>query len=172
MKTFGTENAVVAAEIAYIIAKVMNADNKKKDSVCHYSSLYRATISEFENHGIEIDALGKHGYRFHVPHHRSNAYKYLKEAYGDKGFENAVVSEETDYIIEKIRSLKDKLEKKDTICHYSHLLKGTLEKLETMGIVCDNNPSPYGSSYCFHYPTKKSKAWYRLNMYGKVNKNK
>ena len=82
----------------------------------------------------------------------------------ERGHEDYDVVCPSDYIIEKIRLAKGKEEGKQFTCHYSALHKATIKEIEAMGIKVDMLGN---HGYRFHYPTKRSKAWYRLNMYGK-----
>lgn len=160
------ESPVVVAEVNYIINKMAEADSKKKECVNHYSKLYKATEDKLAELGItRADGKTKWGasYKFMLPKHNSKAYKAIKAFVGDK-FEPNVNKAEMDYIIEKIRLAKGKEEGKQFTCHYSALHKATIKEIEAMGIKVDMLGS---HGYRFHYPTKRSKAWYRLNMYGK-----
>ena len=164
------DSAVVLAEVSYIINKLMEADINKKESVNHYSKLYKATEDKLAELGItRADGKTKWGasYKFIIPKHNSKAYKSILKFAGDS-FKPNVGKTELDYIVEKIRLAKEKDESKRFTCHYSALHKATLKELETIGITVDTLGS---HGYRFHYPEKKSKAWYRLNMYGKVQKN-
>lgn len=152
-------NAVVKSEIAYMLAKIVLAKKKNKPTICHYSSIYRATIDYFDKNGLDMDGLGKHSYRLYVPND-DVLDKVTKEMEVDKDF----VTNEFNYIIEKIRLAKDK----KSICHYSYLQIGTLKKLAMMGIKYEALGQ---HSYKFFYPEVKSKAWYRLINYGKVKRN-
>lgn len=160
------ESAVVKAEIAYVINKLLKADSNKKTSVSHYSKLYKATTDKLAELGITTNN-GKttwgSAYKFSVPKHNSNAYKAIIAFVGEN-FEPNVDGSELDYIIEKIRLAKTKDDGKKFTCHYSALHKATLKALETMGIEVDILGN---HGYRLHYPTVKSKPWYRLNMYGK-----
>lgn len=152
-------NPVVKMEMAYMVAKLVNASKKGKDSICHYSSLYRATLNTLLQKGVEMDGLGKHNYRLHVPSEET-----LKSLVAEFEVDNDYTINEFNYVIEKIRLAKEK----ETICHYSYLQTPTLKKLATMGIKYDALGK---HGYRFYYPEKKTKAWYRLINYGKVKRN-
>ena len=156
---FSMSNAVVKSEIAYMLAKVVLAKKKNKPTICHYSSLYRATIDYFNENGLDMDGLGKHSYRLYVPNDEV-LDKMTKEMNVDDDF----ITNEFNYIIEKIRLAKSK----ESICHYSYLQINTLKKLATMGIKYETLGQ---HGYKFFYPETKSKAWYRLINYGKVKRN-
>lgn len=166
MKTMTIESAVVKSEIAYILNKMAEADEKKKECVNHYSKLYKATEDKLAEFGVvNTPAKTKWGasYKFMLPKHNSKAYKSIIAFVGDD-FKPNVDEAEMNYIIEKIRLAKEK----GIVCHYSYLSKHTLNKLTEMGIQYDMLGK---HGYRFHYPTKKSKAWYRLINFNKVHKD-
>lgn len=156
---FSINNAVVKSEIAYMIAKIVMANKKGKSTICHYSAIYSSTISSLKKEGIEIENLGQHSYRLHVP-----TNDIINKLHKDFNVEDNFISNEFNYIIEKIRLAKCK----ESICHYSYLQIGTLKKLAVMGI---KYKALGKHGYKFFYPEVKSKAWYRLINYGKVSRN-
>lgn len=164
------ESAVVKAEIAYMVNKMFACEDSKKEYLNHYSKLYKATEDKLAELGLKrADTKTKWGarYKYNVPSKNSNAYKALVAFVGDN-FKPNVEKAELDYIIEKIRLAKTKDEGKKFTCHYSALHKATLKALADMGIKVDTCGK---HGYRMYYPTKKSKAWYKLNMYGKVEKD-
>jgi hypothetical protein len=168
------DSSVVVAEIAYILNKVMltykynqnDKHEKKKDCVNHYSQLYKATMDKLSEFGITNgDTKTKWGasYKLMIPTIKSKNYKKIVEFLGKK-FEPNINKAELDYIVEKIRLAKEKDDEKKFTCHYSALHKSTLDTLSEIGIKFDLLGS---HGYRFYFPEKKSKSWYRLNMYGK-----
>lgn len=77
---------------------------------------------------------------------------------------SSIFNEEVKYIIAKIKRSKN-----PEVCHYSYLLKSTLNTLANMGIKYREMGS---HSYGFTVPDKRSAVWRRMCIFGKQRDEK
>lgn len=78
--------------------------------------------------------------------------------------EKSLFMEEVKYIIAKIKRSKD-----DRVCHYSYLLKSTVDTIKNMGIEVEHLGQ---HSYGFKVPDKRSGAWRKMCVFGKLRDEK